>query len=117
MSRLRHTALCALTAVLLASCSVPAALRSAASSSSPKEKQTTRGWWVLSGVADDLPPLVDTKGLNPLSMPDKKSPHYVNPFPQGSYEHFVAQKAYPVVSQVYSDERLLGYVTATNSKI
>lgn len=66
---------------------------------------------------DYLPPVVDTEGRNPLDMPGKKSAAYVNPFPAGSYEHFAAQKSYPVTSAVYCDERLLAQTTANNSKI
>ncbi len=61
--------------------------------------------------------MVDTQGKNPLSMPGKKKIDYTNPFPQGSYEHFVAEKAYPATAQVYRNESLLDRITVTNSKI
>ena len=68
-------------------------------------------------TADYLPPAVDTQGQNPLDMPGKKSATYTNPFPESSYEHFAAQKNYPATAAVYSEERLLNQITATNSKI
>lgn len=66
---------------------------------------------------DYLPVRVDTQGQNPLDMPNKKQNGYVNPFPEGSYENFAAQKEYPITAKVYADEQLLSHVTATNSKI
>ena len=111
---LRHTTLW-LPAALLAACSTPpqepeqpAASPHPAVLAAPQQVPT---------VADYLPPVVDTQGQNPLDMPGKKKADYVNPFPEGSYEHFAAQKAYPTTAAVYSDERLLQQITATNSKI
>ena len=69
------------------------------------------------GVPGYLPPAVDTMGMNPLDMPGKKSAGYKNPFPEGTHEHFAAQRAYPTTSAVYSDEQLLAETTATNAKI
>lgn len=66
---------------------------------------------------EELPPVVDTQGMNPLQMPGKRRSDYVNPFPVGSYEHFVAEKDYPATARVYSDDELLSRITATNSKI
>ena len=71
----------------------------------------------LPSGADYLPPVVDTRGQNPLDMPAKNKPGYANPFPAGTFEHFAAQKDYPTTAKVYSDERLLNQITATNSKI
>lgn len=91
--------------------------------SGPREPQRTHGSEtapvapVLLTDPDYLPPTVDTMGLNPIDMPGKKSADYKNPFPEGTYEHFVAQKAYPVTAQVYADEKMLNQITATNSKI
>ncbi len=62
-------------------------------------------------------PTVDTHGNNPLEMPGKRETGYKNPFPEGTYEHFAAAKAYPKTSEVYTDERLLRQITPTNSKI
>lgn len=73
--------------------------------------------WIPPTVLEYMPPVVDTKGYNPLLMPDKKSPNYTNPFPKGTYEHFAASKNYPVTAEVYADERLLQQITAANSKI
>lgn len=66
---------------------------------------------------DYLPPVVDNLGHNPLQVPGKKAANYTNPYPEGTYEHFVAGKKYPAVAEMYSDDRLLGQITATNSKI
>lgn len=55
--------------------------------------------------------------FNPLTMQGKDQPGYVNPFPAGSYEHFVAQPDYPKTMRDYCDERLLSQLTANNSKI
>ena len=111
----------AMGALLLASCAkLDTMFPAKGAQSAPavaKQQTKTRGWWLLSGEPDALPPLVDTQGYNPLAMPDKKAPGYVNPFPKGSYEYFAAQKAYPTISQVYTDEKLLSYITAANSKI
>ncbi len=68
-------------------------------------------------ASDSLPPAVDTQGKNPLLMLEKKGSNYSNPFPVGSYEHFVAEKEYPNTSRVYSNDDLLNRITATNSKI
>lgn len=113
------TACIALAAALLASCAKLDAYFPAKdqASNASKKQPTTRGWWLTTGAADDLPPLVDTKGANPLNMPNKKAADYANPFPQGTFEYFAAQKAYPTTAQVYVDDRLLGYATAANSKI
>ena len=72
----------------------------------------------LAPAEEELPPIiVDTKGENPLQMKGKKRADYTNPFPAGSYEHFVAEKDYPATSRVYSDDDLLNRITATNAKI
>ena len=65
----------------------------------------------------NLPEQVDTLGMNPLLMPGKGQAGYVNPYPDGSYEHFAAAKEYPKTDRVYSDDRLLEAITVTNSKI
>ncbi len=67
--------------------------------------------------AEELPPQVDTQGKNPLVMPGKDLSGYVNPFPEGSYEHFVASKEYPKTAKVYCYDPLLNRITTTNSKI
>ena len=56
-------------------------------------------------------------GFNPLTMEGKNLPTYVNPFPAGTYEHFVAQPDYPTTMADYCDEKLLGMLNANNSKI
>lgn len=67
--------------------------------------------------AEELPQRVDTQGRNPLHMPGKDLPGYINPFPEGSYENFAASKEYPKTAKVYCYDPLLGSITATNSKI
>lgn len=109
--------------IQMATCAVAAALMVGCTGMTPNpaaEKQkaaATRGWWLLPGKMEDLPPAVDTQGYNPLDMLGKSAPDYVNPFPQGTYECFAAQKGYPATMQVYEDARLLGLVTAANAKI
>lgn len=66
---------------------------------------------------EELPQRADTQGRNPLHMPGKDMPGYINPFPEGSYEHFAASKAYPKTDKVYCYDPLLNVITATNSKI
>ena len=107
-------------ALVLAGCSSPPAPPEAAQP--PLEQQTVApvlpaGPQVVPTEPDYLPPVVDTQGKNPLDMPGKKSAAYTNPFPEGSYEHFAAQKAYPATAEIYCDERLLSQTMATNSKI
>ena len=55
--------------------------------------------------------------FNPLTMEGKKDPTYVNPFPVGTYEHFVAKPDYPTTNEDYCNENLLGMLNANNSKI
>lgn len=111
-----HSLCCAAALLALSSCSVVSNLTSSAGSKSATTA-TTHTWWVTPGSIGYLPPAVDSLGYNPLLMPNKKAANYTNPYPEGSYEHFAAQKAYPVTPLVYSDERLLSEITATNSKI
>ncbi len=60
---------------------------------------------------------VDTGGVNPLTLGGKDAPGYVNPYPEGSYEHFVAKPKYPNTMENYCNERLLQQMTVANSKI
>lgn len=55
--------------------------------------------------------------INPLTLQGKNLPTYKNPYPQGTYEHFVAQPAYPTTMDDYCDEKLLGQLNASNSKL
>lgn len=64
-----------------------------------------------------VPTFVPTPTTNPLTIEGKDQPGYVNPYPQGSYEHFVAQPAYPKTMESYCDDALLAQLTAANSKI
>ena len=122
MMKLRHIAPLLAAAALLASCTgltagkrISAAEKRAAAAE--HRRAATRGWWVLPGKMEDLPPVVDTQGHNPLQMPGKTAATYVNPFPAGTFEHFAAQKEYPNIMQVYENPRLLELITATNAKI
>ncbi len=56
-------------------------------------------------------------GPNPLDLPGKNLPTYVNPYPAGTYEHFVAKPAYPTTMEIFADETLLDQITVSNSKI
>lgn len=60
---------------------------------------------------------VPTPINNPLSIQGKELPGYVNPYPQGTYEHFVAQPAYPKTMETWCNDALLAQLTAANSKI
>lgn len=120
-----HAPFCSLLctfAVILSACSIPTEPPTV-SDSAPKaaEKPTLRPIsspdTMVEAIEDELPPALDTHGINPLDMPEKKKKDYVNPFPEGTYEHFAAQKNYPVTDQVYYHEQLLNLITATNSKI
>ncbi len=62
-------------------------------------------------------PLIIPQVTNPLDLPGKDQPGYVNPYPAGSYEHFVAQAGYPKIMDVYSNDQILSQITASNSKI
>ncbi len=44
--------------------------------------------------------------INPRGV-DKKSAHYVNPFPKDTYEHFVASRDYPNTMKEYANAALL----------
>lgn len=55
--------------------------------------------------------------INPLDLPNKKLPGYTNPYPAGTYEHFVATPEYPTTMNTYSDDVLLNALTLSNSKI
>ncbi len=62
-------------------------------------------------------PYVETNGVNPLNISGKDTPDYTNPYPAGSYEHFVARPCYPKTLTVYADDALLQHVDAVNSKL
>lgn len=63
------------------------------------------------------PMYVPTPITNPLAIQGKELPGYVNPYPQGTYEHFVAQPAYPKTMETWCNDALLAQLTAANSKI
>ncbi|MDD6813528.1 MAG: L,D-transpeptidase family protein [Akkermansia muciniphila] len=56
-------------------------------------------------------------GSNPLLIPNKNAPGYINPYPAGSYEHFVAKPAYPKTSAVFCNEPLLQSANTENTRI
>ncbi len=62
-------------------------------------------------------PVVLTQPVNILDLPGKDQPTYANPYPAGTYEHFVAQKNYPKIMDIYSNDALLAQLTKGNSKI
>lgn len=115
MRGLLQIAICAGAAALLMGCT---GITTGSSAEQQRYRAAAaRGWWLLPGKMEELPPVVDTRGYNPLDMPGKSSAEYVNPFPQGTYEHFAAQKGYPAIMQVYEDPSLLKLITAANAKI
>lgn len=73
---------------------------------------------VHNGQLPTQPALVPAApAINPLTIEGKNLPTYVNPFPAGTYEHFAAMPAYPTTMDDYCDEKLLGQLTANNSKL
>jgi|GEM_PF-1008006 len=56
-------------------------------------------------------------GVNPLNISGKDQPGYVNAYPEGSYEHFVASPEYPKTMKEYINEPLMKQLTAQNSKL
>lgn len=60
---------------------------------------------------------VPQAAVNPLDLPNKDVPGYQNPYPAGTYEHFVAKPTYPKTMETYSDDMLLNQLTVSNSKI
>lgn len=58
-----------------------------------------------------------TGGENPLLMTGKDQPGYVNPYPAGTYENFVAQPEYPNTIKNFSNPALLSQATPYNAKI
>lgn len=59
----------------------------------------------------------ETGGVNPLLIQGKDQPGYVNQFPTGTYEHFVAQPEYPKTIKHFSNPALLSQATPYNAKI
>lgn len=63
------------------------------------------------------PPEPEHISGNILDISGKNAAGYKNPYPAGSYAHFVAQKKYPKTLEVYSNDELLKTLTRDNSKI
>lgn len=59
----------------------------------------------------------ETGGVNPLLIQGKDQPGYINPYPTGTYEHFVAQPEYPNTIKNFSNKALLSQATPYNAKI
>lgn len=59
----------------------------------------------------------ETGGVNPLLIQGKDQPVYQNPFPAGTYEHFVAEPEYPKTMKNFCNEALLSQATQFNAKI
>jgi lipoprotein-anchoring transpeptidase ErfK/SrfK len=56
----------------------------------------------------------------PKPNPDQEKPLaavFVNPFPLGTYQHFLAEPAYPKTYNVYRDPALLSKTNASNSSV
>ena len=62
-------------------------------------------------------PIVPVQLPNPLDLPGKNQPGYVNPYPAGTHEHFAAQPAYPLTLEHWANDALLHQVTRANSKL
>ena len=62
-------------------------------------------------------PVVPVQLPNPLNLPGKDQPTYVNPYPAGTHEHFAARKEYPRTLDHWADDTLLHQVTRANSKL
>ena len=60
-------------------------------------------------------PIVPVQLPNPLDLPGKNQPGYVNTYPAGTHEHFAAQPSYPTNLEFWSDDTL--QVTRANSKL
>lgn len=94
------------------------ALLAASCSSTPKHfKPKQQPAQPVQPVQPQLPQYVPTAITNPLDIANKHLPGYTNPYPQGTYEHFVAQPAYPKTMETWCDDGLLAQLTASNSKI
>ncbi|MGJ8676858.1 MAG: L,D-transpeptidase [Akkermansiaceae bacterium] len=65
--------------------------------------------------------LLNSCGIGPKTPnPDQVKPIkavYVNPFPQGTYEHFLAVKGYPRNYGIWKDEAVLASTNGSNSRI
>ena len=59
----------------------------------------------------------ETGGVNPLLVQGKDQPGYQNPYPAGTYEHFVAEPEYPKTMKNFCNESLLSQATQFNAKI
>ncbi len=59
----------------------------------------------------------NTGGVNPLTLQGKNQPGYTNPYPVGTYEHFVAQPEYPNTAKTFCNESLLAQATPATAKI
>lgn len=100
-----------LTAALLAACSqTTPQMRGARVQHLPQQPNVAEGVGLM-------PQYVETNGTNPLNLPGKELPGYVNPYPAGSYEHFVAKPQYPTTSETYCNEALLATLTSANAKV
>lgn len=65
----------------------------------------------------NLPAVATMPQVNPLDLQGKNLPTYQNPYPVGTYEHFVAKPAYPNTLEYYANDVLLNQVTRANSKL
>ena len=62
-------------------------------------------------------PIVPVQLPNPLDLPGKELPTYVNTYPAGTHEHFAASKEYPLTAEHWANDALLAQVTRANSKL
>ena len=68
-------------------------------------------------VQQPVQPVVPVQLPNPLDLPGKNQPGYVNPYTPGTHEHFAAQPAYPLTLDHWANDALLTQVTRANSKL
>ena len=71
----------------------------------------------MPGAQPLVQPVVQPQLPNPLNLPGKELPTYVNAYPAGTHEHFAAKKEYPLTLESYADDSLLSQVTRANSKL
>ena len=70
------------------------------------------GAWLLASCAPNL-----GYTMGPDGKPYDKDGNAINPFEEGTYDHFKADKGYPKTSNVWKHDQLLATTTAENSRL
>jgi lipoprotein-anchoring transpeptidase ErfK/SrfK len=70
------------------------------------------GAWLLASCATD-----PAFTMGPDGKPYDKDGNAVNPFEEGTYDHFKADKGYPKTSDVWKNDELLATTNAENSRL